>query len=163
VGLEPSTRQYRVMALSHAIPHKVYIVRHVVINVQHYTEFFARSAMLEELKRYVRIQPLTVLRAERASGVVIPANAISTQALSRGTVCAEHALDMEEVITPDKEREARAFEQYAENEAYDSKINRKRSTTRTTRPRSGSRSASQRQKQDKIARSRLSTRTPNRL
>jgi hypothetical protein len=124
VGLEPSTRQYRVMALSHAIPHKVYIVRHVVINVQHYTEFFARSAMLEELKRYVRVQPLTVLRAESASGVVIPANAISTQALSRGRACAEHALDVEDGITAEEEREARAFEQYAENEAYDSKINR---------------------------------------
>jgi hypothetical protein len=56
-----------------------------------------------------------------------PVNAISTQALSRGRACAEHALDVEDGITPEEEREVRAFEQYAENEAYVSKINRKRS------------------------------------
>jgi hypothetical protein len=55
VGLGPSTRQYRVMALNQTLQYKVYIVRHVVVNAQHYTELFARSAMLEELKRYVRV------------------------------------------------------------------------------------------------------------
>jgi hypothetical protein len=134
VGLGPSTRQYRVLALNPSTHYNVHIVRHVVINAQHYAEYFARSAILEAMKRYVRVQTLNVLCAESVTHVVVPANvtstplygpcanAMPTQALSRGSMCAEPEIKV--IEEQNEEQEALDYEEYVTNEAYDSSINR---------------------------------------
>jgi hypothetical protein len=132
VGLGPSTRQYRVLALNSTTLYKVHIVRHVVINSQHYTEYFARSAVLNEVKRFIPVQTINVLCAERVKALEVPVTVVAvplsepciafpTQALIGGSMRAESvSADANEGT----EMEIQETDEYAINEQYDRGINR---------------------------------------
>jgi hypothetical protein len=107
-------------------------VRHVVINAQQYTEYFARSAVLNEVKRFLRVQNINVLRAERVTDLAVPVRvvavplsdpclALPTQALIGGSMFTEAvSADANE----DTAATVQASEEYAVNEVYDNGINR---------------------------------------
>lgn len=133
LGMGPSTKQYRVMVLNHTSPYKVYIVRHVIVNAQHYKEYFSRSEMLPELRRYVPVRTVTILNPVRMLELTAPVplhatdvpfevpdnNSIPAHALSRGNACAEQVIVPDEGITLDEEKAHRAQEAYEANEKFD--------------------------------------------
>lgn len=98
VGLGPSTKQYRVMVLNENVPYRVYIVRHIVINAAHYTEYCERDAVLPAMKRFCAVHFVDVLSFERittlndvthATADVLCATMVPTNALSRGSAADE--------------------------------------------------------------------------
>jgi hypothetical protein len=92
VSMRPSTHQYRVKVVSDSGPYRVHIVRHVVINAAHYTEYFARKSVLPFLKRCHSVHWVSVLNFEQGvsltsahvnSKEVLCCTLLAAQALSR--------------------------------------------------------------------------------
>jgi hypothetical protein len=95
-----STKHYRVMVLGNTV-YKVHIVRHVVINAQHFAEYFSRTSVVPDLRCFTAVCFVDMLSGERTQQVPMPENvydapmvvpcmaALPTHALSSGSVGAE--------------------------------------------------------------------------
>jgi hypothetical protein len=118
VSMGPSTQQYRVMVISDSVPYRVHIVRHIVINAAHYTEYFARNTVLPALKQYQKVHWVSVLNFQQGTSLnathvhpnqeVLCCTLLPAQALSRGSECAHDYADesefAEEVLDIDHEQ-----------------------------------------------------------
>ncbi len=103
VGMGPSTQQYRVMVLRDSAPYRVHIVRHIVLNAAHYTEYFASDAVLPILKQYQSVNCVSVLNFEQGisltsahvhnSQEVLCCSLLPAQALSRGSESVDECAD----------------------------------------------------------------------
>jgi hypothetical protein len=100
VGMDTSKKHYRVMVLGNKV-YKVHIVRHVVINAEHFAEYFSRTCVVPDLRCFTTVCFVDMFRGERTRQVPIPDRvtdvpmvvlcmaAFPTHALSSGSVGAE--------------------------------------------------------------------------
>jgi hypothetical protein len=130
VGYGPSTKQYRVLALHSTMPYKVFIVRHVIINSAHFNEYFSRTSVVPEIRRFASVHFVDVLNGERVSHVSVPASAaavpmvvvcamaLPAHALSRGSECTDDveveaeeeapiAVDEDDSVVPEERERSR--------------------------------------------------------
>jgi hypothetical protein len=102
VGYGPSTKQYRVMVLQ-SQQYKVYIVRHLIVNAGHFSEYFARTGIVPEMDRFSAVRGTNVLTCESVRSlpaptaqvamplIVVCAAALPTHAMSTGERCADES------------------------------------------------------------------------
>jgi hypothetical protein len=131
VGYGPSTKQYRVMALLPGVQYKVYIVRHILVNAEHFREYVGRTCVVPEVSRFATVHCVDVLSCESVRAVPIPdtvaelplvavcATALPTQALIRVSVGVDAPIASEvEPIAVDS-NETRSLDEWAIEQTRD--------------------------------------------
>jgi hypothetical protein len=109
--------------------YKVYIVRHVLVNAEHFREYVTRTAVVPEIGRYAAVHWVAVLSCESVVSVpnaeavaALPLidvceMALPSQALSRGRICADASDEpvKSEPIDVDSDEE-RSVEEWAKEQ-----------------------------------------------